>query len=239
MKTDFLPVVLSVDEKNKLLQAYMPIVRIILSKMYHKLPKHADFDELYSSGLLGLVEAVHKYDPSKGYAFDTYASFRVRGAILDALRQLDYMTRTSRQKSKSLDVAQSTLEQKMGRKPSDADLAHYLNIDNQKLRKLRQQTIPLSFVSLQTPLDEADTIMDYIPDESLMVASDSLEAREKTEALRKGIQQLNYRERKILELYYFEQLKLNEISRLLGLSEARVSQIRKQALMNLKSTLQF
>ena len=225
-------------QHEEMLRKHLPIVRIILAKMRSRLPANADWEELHSAGVLGLVEAVHKFDPKRGYTFETFASFRIRGAIQDSLRNLDCLSRTARKKCKTLTEVESILSQKLGRAPTETEISTHMGINALTLRKLRTDTAPRFTISLQSTYHEDSvTWEETLADESAENAHQALSNSEVREALVKKLESLPYRQRKILHLYYFEGQKLNTIAAELGVTEARISQIRTEALGALKEML--
>ncbi len=221
-----------------LLKKHLPLVRMILSKMKAHFPTNTDWEELHGAGVLGLVEAVHKFDPSRGYNFETFASFRVRGAIQDSLRNLDILSRSARKKCKLLSQAEATLSQKLGRDPNESEIQAHMGLSALKLRKMRVETAARFTVSLQDKLgDQEHTLEDELEDESAQLAYSNLENSEFSTLLAEQIEALPYRQRKIIHLYYFEGLRLHQIAAELSITEARVSQIRTEALGTLRGIL--
>tara|TARA_B100000989_G_scaffold280537_1_gene244042 strand:- start:1163 stop:1855 length:693 start_codon:yes stop_codon:yes gene_type:complete len=219
---------------------HLPLVKIILNKMKARLPRSVDLDDLHSVGVLGLIDAVKKFDPERGYTFETFASFRVRGAIQDELRNLDTLSRTARRKQRHMHSIVEELEQQLGRSPSDNEICKTLGIDHKALSKWRAQTQPADYVFLDSPADDEETGSwhDRIADERFELFSEAFEKEELMEQIVEKIETLPYRQRKILHLYYFEGMRLTAIAEELGVSEARVSQIRSQALESLRTFVQ-
>jgi RNA polymerase sigma factor for flagellar operon FliA len=227
------------EHSKALLCGHLPLVKIVLAKMRRGLPDHADLEELYSVGLMGLIDAALKFDTARGFAFETFASFRVRGAIQDALRTMDQLTRTGRKKFKSIIAAENELSQHLGRKPTEEEVAQKLAISVNKLSKMRSELEGRFTFSLDHCVGEEDhTFESVIRDEKSISADQSLEDKELKENLLAHLKGMPYRERTVLELYYFEGLKLNQIGEKLGITEARVSQIRATALKTLSEHFQ-
>lgn len=224
------------DEQS--ITPYLKIVHIVLSKMRNRLPASTDWEELYSAGVMGLIEAAQKFDASRGYTFETFASFRIRGAMQDSLRNLDTLTRTARKKYRQLNDAENTLSQRLGRSPTDNELQVHLGLTPLAFRKLRVDTqTPITFSLNHTPLNQETTWEDSIKDDNAPIAYEILEDKEYLTHLLENIEQLPYRQRKIIHLYYFENQKLHEIAHELGITEARASQLRSEALKLLKTYL--
>jgi RNA polymerase sigma factor for flagellar operon FliA len=227
------------DYEQRMLEQHLPLVKIILAKMRTGLPRSVDLDDLHSAGVLGLLSAVRKFDPSRGYAFETFASFRVRGAIKDELRSLDTLSRSARKKHRELSAVVQQLEQELGRAPSDEELCEILEINHKDLSKLRAQTRPAEYVFLDSPPEQDQyNWHDLIADQHNPACSELVEHEELMEMIVQKLETLPYRQRKIMHLYYFEGLRLTAIAQILGVSEARISQIRSQALATLRSYAQ-
>lgn len=222
------------DQAVKLAE-YAPLVKIIVARMRGKLPAHADIEELESAGMMGLLAAIERYDSTRGYTFQTYASVRIRGAILDELRAMDMVPRSVRLKQRLLARTSQQLEQKNGRAPTDEELRQELNMDKAGYEKLRTQTKPVSIIYLDASAEsDSDCQHDSIADESVEFASTRMEREEMMELVARKIMELPDQHRKVLALYFNEGMRLAEIGELLGLSEARICQIRSQALEHLR-----
>lgn len=220
--------------KDMLLR-YSPMVKIIVAKMREGLPAHADLQELESVGLTGLIAAIDRFDASRGYTFETYASIRIRGAILDELRAMDMMPRSVRTKQRRLNKVVESLEQSLGRTPTDEEVRAELGLDARQYDKLRSQTKPISLIFLDRNQTEEDSNPhDTIADESQENFPERLEERELQELVARKIMELPDVQKKVLALYFYEEMRLAEIGKIMGLSEARVSQIRSQALSHLR-----
>ena len=223
------------SQRETMLMRHMPLVKIIVAKMRAHLPAHADFEELHSAGIIGLISAIDRFDPSLGYTFETYASIRVRGAILDELRKLDMMPRSARGKLRELNRAVGELEQKLGRAPTDNEICREMGIKEEKFRKMRAMSAPISLICLDQPCyGENKLLHESIADERQPAFPDKLEEKEIIELIANKIQELPDQQKKVLALNYFEEMRLSEIGRIMGVSEARVSQIRSQALARLQ-----
>jgi RNA polymerase sigma factor FliA len=221
------------------LRKYAPMVRIIVARMRHKLPSHADLEELESIGVIGLLNAIERYDPSRGYSFQTYASIRIRGAILDELRAMDMIPRSVRLKQRKLQRAVETLEQDLQRTPSDQEIREALELDSRQYSRLKAQTLPLNFIFLDRPRMPGEPVPhETIADESQKSCPERLETAELQQLVAQKILELPDAQKKVLALYFYEELRLAEIGKIMGVSEARVSQIRTQALLSLRKFVQ-
>lgn len=225
---------------ERMLLDHWPMIRIILGKMRHRLPIGADLEELHSAGLMGLIDAIHKFDDKRGYTFETYASFRVRGAIQDALRGMDWMSRSSRRKLKAVSAVSVELEQRLGRPATDGELQKELGLGQKAFRRMRAQTAGYEFVCLDAELKDVtgSSWHETVADERQVDSADELETRELLESMSALINALPYRLKKVVELYYFEGLRQHAIAARLGLSEARICQLRTEALELLRSAIE-
>ena len=227
------------DSQKKLFVKYYPIVRKIVNALKGKLPLHADLDELHSAGVSGLADAVRRLDPSRRDSFDGYVATRVRGAIIDELRNLDYMSRSARSDAKQIERLREELEQRNGRAPTDGELRRAMGVDEKRFEKIMRRTRACSFVSLNDTSESSDSssaapFAETIADEHAENSADYLERREMAENVRNSLRQLPEKQRRVLEGYYFQDKKLGEIAREFGLTEARICQIHSQALGNLR-----
>jgi len=218
-----------------MIHRHLPLVKVIVAKMRPNLPSHADCEELHSAGVVGLISAIERFDPSRGFCFETYASIRVRGAILDELRKLDIMPRSARSNYRKLKKTVEILEQKLGRAPSDREIWEEMGLTPQKYRKMRANTQPCSMVFLDKTRDADElNLHDLVADDRLTPCHEMLEQEELTVIINEKIQKLPGRQKMVLAFYYYEGMRLAEIGNILGVSEARVSQLRSQALKSLR-----
>ena len=199
--------------------------------MAAKLPPSVEWDDLYGAGVIGLIDAVERFDASRGIAFTTFAEMRVRGAILDNLRSLDWASRNTRKRSREIQAAYSKIEQEKGASATEEEVAEYLKISLAELRENLQDLRGLSVLDLdekdeETGLSAIDTVSD-----SAANALEELEVNQTRKNLAKAIDKLPERERQVIALYYFEELNMKEIGEVLGVSESRVSQLRTQAIV--------
>ena len=221
-------------DQASLLEAYTPLVKIIVSRMRGKLPSHADIEELESIGMMGLLAAIERYDSSRGYTFQTYASVRIRGAILDELRAMDMVPRSVRLKQRLVARTSSIIEQRTGRTPTASEMCDALGLDLKAYEKLRSQTRPVNVVYLDEPSEEGVDMHDVIADESVETVSGRIEREEMLELVARKIMELPEQHRRVMALYFNEGMRLAEIGEVMGLSEARICQIRSQALEHLR-----
>jgi len=227
--------------KEVLFAKYIPLVKHIATKMALKLPKHIDLRDLISYGLVGLAEAMERFDPSKGYKFETYAVPRIKGAILQELRDLDWAPRSIRRKANKLEEAYACLEAELGRAASDEEMADYLGMSLQQFHRLLEEIGCTSILSLDMLWENGDgssvCVLEQIADESTPDPLKAVEKEEMRQILAKAIEDLPEQERAVISLYYYESLTLREIGEILGVSESRVSQIHTKATLRLRSKL--
>ncbi len=226
------------EDLSDKLEQYLPLVKVIVAKMRPNLPSYADIEELSSAGVIGLISAIERFDASRGYCFETYASIRVRGAILDELRKLDIMPRSARSKFRRLNQAVENLEQRLGRAPSDEEICQELEMPLKSYFKLRADTQPFNLLFLDQGSDaEVLNRHELVADEDQQFPLERLENEELMELVKEKIKELPRRQKIVLALYYYEGMRLAEIGRILGVSEARISQLRTQALKTLRKFL--
>jgi RNA polymerase sigma factor for flagellar operon FliA len=205
--------------------------------MRASLPAHLDVDDLYSVGLLGLIQAQRRFDPTHGITFAAYASMRIRGAVLDELRRVDWMSRTLRVKAKKLTDVISAIEQNVGRPATEAEIADELGISSEEYSILLDEVRPLSYVELDALAgdDEDSSLHEVIADENQPNARDLALKQELIKLVVERLQMLPDMQKKILAMYYFENLRLAEIAKVFGVTESRICQIHTQAVLSLKA----
>jgi RNA polymerase sigma factor for flagellar operon FliA len=223
------------EEEN--LKSHMPLVRSVVDRMRASLPPHVDVDDLYSVGLLGLIQALRRFDPTLGVTFASYATMRIRGAVLDELRRVDWMSRSLRVKAKKLTDVIAEIEQRFGRPATEAEVAAELGISPEEYATLLDELRPLSYVELDSVAGEEDdtSMHDLVPDDKQPTASDQAMKNELIKLVVERLQKLPEMQRKILAMYYFDNLRLAEIAKVFGVTESRICQIHTQALLSLKT----
>jgi RNA polymerase sigma factor FliA len=218
---------------------HLPLVRFIARRIYERLPEHVPIDDLYSAGVLGLLDAFGRFDSSKQVQFRTYAQFRIRGAILDSLRTLDWSPRELRRKARAIQEAIQMLTGELGRSPTDIEIAQKLNIPLLAYQHLLGELRGLDIGTLhsQRSADSDEEELIYVPgrpeDDPLFRYLDG----EMRERLNKAINDLPERERLVTTLYYYEETTMREIGVILGVVESRVSQIHASAVLHLRARL--
>ena len=226
-------------EQERLVIEHLPIVRFIARRVHERLPQHVPIEDLYSAGLVGLLDAVGKFDPSNHVQFRSYAQFRIRGAILDSLRTLDWSPRELRRKARAVEQAIQALTAQFGRSPSDIEIAQKLNIPLAAYRQLLGDLKGLEIGTLHSARseDSEEDDLAYLPsraeDDPLFRYLDA----EVHDRLTKAIEELPERERIVMTLHYHEEMAMKEIGLILGVVESRVSQIHASAVLHLRARL--
>jgi RNA polymerase sigma factor for flagellar operon FliA len=228
-------------EKDKLVLEYAPLIKFIAQKIAVRLPSNIELDDLISSGVIGLMDAIDKYDPTRDNKFKTYAEFRIRGAILDELRAQDWVPRSIRDKAKLLDKTMANLEAELGRIATDDEVAKALNVNIDEFHELLNQVRPVSLLSI----DESQTfsnvdkksILNILEGCKLNNPFNQLNIKSVKDIVTQAIEELPERQRLVLSLYYYEDLNLKEIGKVLRVTESRVSQLHAQAVSRLRNKL--
>ncbi|MCI5064408.1 FliA/WhiG family RNA polymerase sigma factor [bacterium] len=227
-------------EKEELIKSYLPLVKKVVHRLSGRLPKDVDLKEMLNSGIIGLVDALEKYDPKHETNFSTYAQFRIRGAILDSFRSQDWLPRSLRFKSHKIETAYQRVEQRLGRSASDEEVAAELGVDVEEFQKLLGEVgsvVMLSFEELGFGHGEERFQADeWIPSGSTDPLNKLL-GGEKVNLIARALDRLPEKERLVISLYFYEELNLKEIGEILGVTESRASQIRSRALIRLKNYL--
>ena len=227
--------------ENALVEKYLPLVKTALSRLAMTLPDHVDQDDLNSAGLLGLLHALRNYDPASGTSFETYARLRVRGAMLDELRRMDWVPRTVHEKARKLQEVIGQVEQRLGRVPSDVEVAKALNIPVSEYSALLAEIRPATFVCLDASCSVDGTdgsgLCDVIADTSAEGPLEQTSRKELQRIILERLKELPDTQRKVLALYYGEDLHLREIAEVLGVTESRVCQIHAQAILSIRAYL--
>jgi len=227
-------------EREQLLTEQLPQVRYIARRIHERLPRHVPFEDLVHAGVLGLIDALHKFDRTKHVQFGSYAKFRIRGAILDSLREMDWSPRDLRRKARQLEEAQSALCAQLGRNPTEPELARKLGVDLKALQELLRELDGLEIGSLrvQSPRDgREEDLCEYLPNPSEETPLLQCLRSEMKELLARAIRDLPEKERQVLALYYFDELTMKEVGMVLGVGESRVSQIHSMAVIRLRARL--
>lgn len=228
--------------RNRLIKQYLPLVKYVAGKLAVGMPQNVEFDDLVSYGVIGLFDAIDKFDPGKHVKFKTYAVTRVRGAIFDQLRQLDWVPRSVRQKTRELEETVRRLEAQLGRSASDEEIARELGISLREFEKLIMKisgTTVLSLNDVWYAGEDSDrmSIGDSIESPQSRNPDSIVEKQEIKRVIIEAINELPEKEKKVLVLYYYENLTLKEIGAVLGVTESRISQLHTKAIMRLRGRL--
>lgn len=224
--------------KEKLIIEYAPLVKFVAGRLNIYLGQNVEYEDLISYGIFGLIDAIDKFDLKKGVKFETYASLRIRGAIIDNIRKLDWVPRTLRQKNKQIEKTIMELETKLGRTATDQELAQAMKISIKELHDTLKKANLISLISLEEYIEQNNDYNVCSNKSSTTEQPESyLEKQELKRILKESIEKLPEREQKILFLYYFEELTLKEISAIMEVSESRISQLHTKAIINLKGKL--
>ncbi len=228
------------DEREELIRNFLPLVKRVVHRLAGRLPAEVDIKEMLNSGIIGLVDALEKYDPRHETNFSTYAQFRIRGTILDSFRIQDWVPRSLRHKAHKLENIYLQLEQELGRPADDAEVAQALSVDIDTLHKMLGEVSGVVMLSLEE-LGFGHGEERFRADESLPSSRpdplNQLLDTERVEIIARALDRLPEKERLVITLYFYEELNLKEIGEIIGVTESRASQIRSRALLRLRSYL--
>jgi RNA polymerase sigma factor for flagellar operon FliA len=226
-------------QRDQLITDYLPYVKRIVQRIAAHLPASVDVEDLMNVGVIGLIQAVDRYDPRRDNKFMTYAIFRIKGAVLSELRSRDYLTRSSRRKLREMENAYQRLEQRLGREADDSEVAEELGINLEELYRIKQMA-GISFVSLEelgiASRNEKEKLMNFLVQHEEDALSKT-RFKELKSALARAIEQLPKKERLVISLYHLEELTMKETGKVLNITESRVSQIHSQAIVRLRNKL--
>ena len=230
----------SIAEED-LVKQHLPLVKTVVGRLAMTLPSHVEIDDLYSAGLVGLLNAVRNFNPKGGSTFETYARVRIRGAILDELRRLDWVPRSVHIKARKVQAVIQKLEQERGEMPSNEDIAKAMNISLSDYEHLMDEIRPATFVCLdsaqKTEEGGENSRYESISDEGQPDPVETASNRELAGVIAERLEQLPEMQRKVLALYYFEDMRLREIAEVFNVTESRICQIHSQAILAIKSYL--
>ncbi len=229
-------------QREVALSKYAPLVKYVVDRLMVHLPKSVERDDLVSAAIIGLFDALEKYDASKGTKFETYAIWRIRGAILDELRALDWASRSIRRRARNVEEVSRDLGQRLGRAATEEEVAEALNLSPVELSRLLDEVHGTALLSLSKSVstdDDQDFVQleDIVDDPTTKDVLEVLESEESREVLLKTIDHLPEQQRLVVALYYYEEMTLKEIGEALHISESRVSQIHTRAVKTLKTRL--
>lgn len=230
----------SQEIREKIILEYAPLVKVVAGRLSMYLGYNVEYEDLVSYGIFGLIDAIDKFDCLKDVKFETYASLRIRGAILDQIRKMDWIPRTIRQKQKRIDAAIREIESTSGKNATDEEIAQILGISDEEYLDWQSQMKITNVVSLNEFLEQGSEVSnEAVPTKSAVFDSpeEILERDELKKMLAQSLEILTEKERKVILLYYYEELTLKEISNILEVSESRISQLHTRALQKMRGKL--
>jgi len=227
----------SQEDREAMVMECIPLVKYIAHRIANRVPAHIDVDDLINSGIIGLIDAADRFEPERNVKFRTFAEQRVRGAILDSLRDLDWVPRTLRRKKKDIEEAYHSLEQRFGRAAADEEVAEHLGVTLDDLHKSIDELKGVTLGSFEDASGEGEGLIAFIPDQDAEDPHIVLHEREIRGILRKTVEELPTKEQRVVQLYYFEELNMKEIGTLLNITESRVSQLHTKAMLRLRGKL--
>lgn len=230
----------SPELREKIILEYAPLVKLVAGRLSMYLGYNVEYEDLVSYGIFGLIDAIDKFDCMKEIKFETYASLRIRGAILDQIRKMDWIPRTIRQRQKKIDAVMKEIEQSKGRSATDEEIAQGLGISSDEYVDWQSQMKVTGIISLNEYMDQgSDISQDYGRGTASRFDSpeESIEKKELAKMLSEAMELLTEKEKRVIELYYYEDLTLKEISSILEVSESRISQLHTRALQKMKTKM--
>ncbi|CAM3142693.1 FliA/WhiG family RNA polymerase sigma factor [Paenibacillus lupini] len=227
------------EAKKRLIEQFLPLVDYVTNRMAIGLPKNVLKDDLASNGVMGLIDAIEKFDYCRGLQFETYASWRIRGSIIDGLRQGDWVPRSVREKAKRIEEAYQNLEQKYLRSVTDAEISHHLNVSEKEFTNMLHEIAITTVCSLEDPIreEESETRLSLLIDERAKNPDHKAHEFFLKDSLISGIEKLTEKERTVISLFYYEELSLSEIAEVMSLSPSRISQLHSKAILRLRGAL--
>ncbi len=224
--------------REQIILEYAPLVKIVAGRLSMYLGYNVEYDDLVGYGIFGLIDAIDKFDINKDVKFETYASLRIRGSILDQIRKMDWIPRTVRQKQKKIDEAIRKIETATGRTAKDEEIAKELDVSSEELLNWQSQLKVTNVVSLNEYVEQGmEPVMDAKGNSHFIQPEDAIAQEELKKVLEQSLEILTEKERKVITLYYYEDLTLKEISNILEVSESRISQLHTKALTKMKKTM--
>ncbi|MBI5682717.1 MAG: FliA/WhiG family RNA polymerase sigma factor [Deltaproteobacteria bacterium] len=228
-------------DRDAVIREYAHLVKIIAYRLAVRLPSHIDINDLINAGIIGLIDSIDAFDPARGVKMETYLSFRIKGSMLDELRSMDWLPRSVREKSKQLERGYAELESKLGRTPTDEEMAESFGMDEDNFQELLRKVscagvINLEDMGLNKNGDDVN-IMECLADPRCEDPVKSLHMEDVRSRLAKAVDELPEKERLAVSLYYYEELNLKEIGHVMSLTESRVCQLHTQAIHRLKGKL--
>ncbi|MFH0810810.1 MAG: FliA/WhiG family RNA polymerase sigma factor [Pseudomonadota bacterium] len=231
-----------IASRDDLIRQYTPLIKYIASRIAMRLPPNVVLDDLISAGVIGLIDAIEKYDATRNTQFKTYAEFRIKGAILDELRSLDWVPRSVRKKFHRIEAAYAKLQKESGRPATDEEVAGELGVDMEEFHRLLEASRSVSLLSLDGAGSFAvnlsrDDVMDAVASTKQDDPAEALGLSELRDEVAKAIESLPTKERYVVSLYYYEELTMKEIGEVMGYTESRISQMHTKAVFRLRAKL--
>lgn len=228
----------SPELREQIILEYAPLVKVVAGRLSMYLGYNVEYDDLVSYGIFGLIDAIDKFDMDKEVKFETYASLRIRGAILDQIRKMDWIPRTVRQKQKKIDEAIKRIEMQTGKTALDEEIAKELGVSGDELSEWQSQLKITNVVSLNEFIEQGtEPVMDARNNSHFIQPEERVQEAELKEKLSEAMRHLTEKEKKVIMLYYYEDLTLKEISRVLEVSESRISQLHTKALSKMQKSM--
>ena len=224
--------------REQIIIEYAPLVKVVAGRLSMYLGKNVEFDDLVGYGIFGLIDAIDKFDLGKDVKFETYASLRIRGSILDQIRKMDWIPRTVRQKQKKIDEAIKSIEMRTGKNATDEEIARELGVSEDELLDWQSQLKVTNVVSLNEYVEQgAEPVMDAHSNSHFIQPEEMISQQELKQMLEEALELLTEKENKVVLMYYYEELTLKEISEVLGVSESRVSQLHTKAIVKMRKRM--
>ncbi len=227
--------------RDQLIMDYAPLIRFVAQRIAARLPSNIEIDDLISAGVIGLMDAIEKYDPSRDNKFKTYAEFRIRGAILDELRSQDWVPRSIRDKAKRIERTYAELEQRFGRAPADTEVAEAIGTTLEEYYEIVAKVKAVTLLSIDEMVGPSQhdrkSLLECLENVGSKNPFVQLKSKGVRELIVENIEQLPEKQKLVLSLYYYEDLNLKEIGKVLDVTESRVSQLHTQAVMRLRQKL--
>lgn len=226
-------------ERERLILEHLPQVRLIARRIHERLPDNVSLDDLISTGVIGLIAAVDHFDPAQGVQLKTYAEHKIRGAILDSLREMDWAPKNKRRRAKQIEAAINALEQRLGRAPGEEEIAAELKVGLEEYQQWLFEVHGLTIGSLEFASEDQDgDRLSFIPDSEEKLPSTTLERAELERLLAQAIEQMPKMERTVLSLYYHEEATLREISEITQMHLSRIAQLKSQGILRLRTYIE-
>ncbi len=230
---------IAAEERERLILEHLPQVRLIARRIQERLPENISLDDLISTGVIGLISAIDNFDPKHNVKLKTYAEYKIRGAILDSLRGLDWAPRLKRKKAKQIEAAIAAAEQRLHRAPIEEEIAAQLNLSIEEYRGWLVEIRGLNFGNVEYASGEVGRdLIQFVPDREDQLPSKLLEKAELERLLADTISHMPAIERTVLSLYYQEEMTLREIAQIVDLHESRISQLKSQAILRIRTQVE-